>query len=205
MENNPNPTTEKKSGSALVHQRTWVDHLYVIREHWILGLLLAVCLSGAFAYKKLLEVPMYRSVAILLFEPQKDRVINIQSVVDSPLGNSIEFVLRNHLTDLRSNAFRARVVDSLSASEKELVVKGYENPESDEEPNISSIIAGANKIALIGGNIFKFEFEHRDPQAAALLANRFSEEFNDFLLERARKTNEGALRFLRSQSEELKL
>lgn len=205
MDNNPTQSPERKSGSALVHQRTWVDHLLVIREHWILGLLVALVLAGFFTYRKLQEVPLYRSVAILLFEPQKDKVINIQSVVDSPLGNSIEFVLRNHLTDLRSNAFRNRVVDSLTPSERELIAKGYDDPESNEEPNIQQIIAGANKIALIGGNIFKFEFEHRDPQAAALLANRFSEEFIDFLMDRARKTNEGALRFLRSQSEELKL
>ncbi|MEX0326691.1 MAG: GumC family protein [Puniceicoccaceae bacterium] len=205
METNPNQTPEKKSGSALVHQRTWVDHILVVREHWILALLAALSLAGLFTYKKLQVVPLYRSVSILLFEPQRDRVINIQSVVDTPLGNSIEFVLRNHLTDLRSNAFRARIVESLTASERDLIGKGYEVPDGEDEPNISSIVAGSNKIALIGGNIFKFEFEHRDPQAAALLANRFSEEFIDFLMDRSRKTNEGALRFLRSQREELKL
>ncbi len=182
-----------------------MDHLFVVREHWILALLIALCGAGVFAYRQMLAVPLYKSVAIILFEPQKDQVINIQSVTSTPLGRSTEFVLRNHLTDLRSNAFRDRIVESLIPKERELIIKDYEDPEKEEKPSIHAIIAEANKIALVGGNVFKFEFDHRDPQAAALLANRFSEEFIDLLLERARKSNDSALRFLRSQSEELKL
>jgi capsular exopolysaccharide synthesis family protein len=205
MENQQIRPEATPPSNALVHQKTWMDHVWVIREYWMLALLGALSIAGFFAYKKLQAVPLYKAVAILLFEPQKDKVINIQSVTDTPLGRSAEFVLRNHLTDLRSNAFRDRIVESLTPKERDLLTKDYVEPDSDEEPSVHSIIAGSNKIALVGGNVFKFEFDHRDPQAAALLANRFSEEFIDFLLERSRKTNDSALRFLRSQSEELKL
>ncbi len=205
MENNSSQESTRKSGNALVHQKTWTDYLWIIREHWILALVVALAASGFYAYKKMQQVPLYKSIAILLYEPERERVINIQSVVDSPLGNATEYVLRNHLTDLRSNSFRERIVESLTTSERELITKDYQDPESGEEANIGGIISGSNKISLIGGNIFKFEFDHRNPQAAALLANRFSEEFLDFLLERSRRANDAALRFLRSQSEELKL
>jgi len=204
MENTP-PQPPKSGSANLVHQRTWTDYLWIIREHWFLALLVAVCLSGYYARKEFQTVPLYRSVAILLFEPKQDRVINIQSVVDSSFRGSAELILRNHLTDLRSNSFRDRVVDSFSNDEKELIVKDYGGGGDNIDAAVHRVISGANKIALVGGNIFKFEFHHRNGQAAALLANRFSEEFLDFILERTRKTNEAALRFLRSQSEELKL
>lgn len=203
MDNDSNTQAEKKSDNTLVHQRTWTDYLWIIREHWILAILVAVCGAGFFAYNKYQAIPLYKSIAILIYEPQKDQVINIQSVVDNSLGGSAKFILQNHLTDLRSNSFRDRIVDSMTDDEKILITKDYSDGEN--EASIYSVIAGSNKIALIGGNIFKFEFHHRNPKAAELLANRFSEEFLDFLLERARKKNDAALRFLRSQSEELKL
>jgi capsular exopolysaccharide synthesis family protein len=203
MEKDSNQQNNRSSDNTLVHQRTWTDYIWIIREHWILALLVAGCASGFFAYNKFQAVPLYKSMSLLLYEPQKDQVINIQSVVDNSLGGSAKFTLQNHLTDLRSNSFRDRIVDSFTPDEKTLITKDY--VEGEDEPNIYAIIAGSNKIALIGGNIFKFEFHHRNPQAAALLANRFTEEFLDFLLERARKKNDAALRFLRSQSEELKL
>ena len=113
--------------------------------------------------------------------------------------------MRNHLTDLRSNTFREKIVNSLTEDEIELIIKDYRIQGIDEDPSPHQIIAGSNHIKQIGVNIFNFEFHHRNPEAAALLANRFSEEFNDFLLERSRRKTESALRFLRSQSEELKL
>lgn len=204
MDTNSDKESPKKADTSLVHQRTWTDYLWIIREHWILALLFATSISVFFAYKQFQAVPLYRSIAILLFEPDTDKIINIQSVVDNPGARGAEFIIRNHLTDLRSNSFRDRIVDSLSEEERILLTKDYAT-EENAEPNVHGIISDSNKIALVGGNIFKFEFHHRNPEAAALLANRFSEEFIDFLLERARKANESALRFLRSQSEELKL
>lgn len=204
MEQSSSQQQTQSSDVALVHQRTWIDHLWVIREHWILALLVAIILSGFFAYKQLQSIPLYKSIAILLFEPNFDNV-DLPGVRRSPLGNTGEMILRNHLTDLRSNAFRERIVESIAAKELTLLTKDYIDPNSEEEPSVHSIIAESNKVALVGGNIFKFEFVHRDPQAAALLANRFSEEFLDFLLERSRKSSDSTLRFLRSQSEELKL
>ncbi len=199
-----NPTAGR-SVANLLSERNWLDYLWVIREHWLLAVVVALLAGGFFVYKKSQAVPLYRASALLIFEVQRDQVLNIQEVVDTSLGRAADYVLRNHLADLRSNTFRARVVQSLTPEETELVIRDYRVPGGKEEPNIHVIIAEANNIRQIAPNIFNFEFHHRNPQAAALLANRYSEEFNDFLLERARRRNEAALRFLRSQSEELKL
>jgi capsular exopolysaccharide synthesis family protein len=203
-DDNTNNQTESSRKKALLNQKSWLDYLWIIREHWLLGLLVGACAAAYFAFSKEQEIPLYRSVAVLIFEAQRDRVINIQEVVDTSLGRGGELLLRSHMTDLRSNSFRRQVVETLSPEEIELLVRDYRT-ETNTDPSVHGIIAGANKIRLIGGNIFNFEFHHRNPQAAALLANRFSEVFNDFIMERARRSNEAALRFLRSQSEELKL
>jgi capsular exopolysaccharide synthesis family protein len=195
------------SGSTrgLLHKNTWIDYLWIIRDHWILATLVAVSLSGFYVFKKSQAIPLYRSSLILMVEVQKDQVINIEQVVDNSIARTGDYIMRNHLTDLRSNTFRDKVVNSLTEDELELIIKDYRTQGIDEDPSPHQIIAGSNHIKQIGVNIFNFEFHHRNPEAAALLANRFSEEFNDFLLERSRRKTESALRFLRSQSEELKL
>ena len=86
MDNQSNQPSQDSSRNSLVHQRTWIDHLWVIREHWILALLAAVAVTSVFVWKKSQTIPLYRSIAILLYEPQRDRVINIQGVTDSGRG-----------------------------------------------------------------------------------------------------------------------
>lgn len=206
------PPSPSPSGKRSLSDKSWLDYLWIIREHWILALLFAACLASFYAYRELQTIPLYRSVATLLYEPQQSSLVNIDGAQSNPMGRGAEMRARNHLTDLRSNAFRSRVVDSFSEEEAALIRAGYGSQaeaepteEENEGPSLHGIIAGSNKISLIGGNIFRFEFHHRDPEAAALLANRYAEEFKDFLLERAPRANESALRFLRSQSEELKL
>jgi capsular exopolysaccharide synthesis family protein len=193
------------STQSLLHRNTWIDYLSIIRDHWILATLVAVALSGFYIFKKSQAIPLYRSSLILMVEVQKDQVINIEQVVDNSIARAGDYIMRNHLTDLRSNTFREKIVNSLTEDEIELIIKDYRIQGIDEDPSPHQIIAGSNHIKQIGVNIFNFEFHHRNPEAAALLANRFSEEFNDFLLERSRRKTESALRFLRSQSEELKL
>jgi len=186
------------------HEKSWLDYLFIIREHLLLSMIVAACASAYYFHKQSQEIPMYRSSALVLFETQKDRVINLQEVHDTSLGRAGESILKNHLTDIRSNSFRQRVIESLSEEEKEIIRRGYASPENPE-PGLHGIIAGANRTRQLSGNIFTFEFHHRNPTAASLLANRFTEEFNDFVFERARRSNDAAIRFLRSQSEELKL
>ncbi|NBD37260.1 MAG: hypothetical protein GVY10_01670 [Verrucomicrobia bacterium] len=186
-------------------EKSWLDYLWIIREHWFLALLVALTTAGFYIYKESQTIPLYKSMAIMVFEPQKERVLNIDNAGGRTNPGTASLILKGHLTDLRSNSFRSRVIDSFTPDERELLLRDYKTPGSNEDPSLHGIIAGGNKISQVGGNLFKFEFHHRNPQAAALLANRFSEEFLNFITERSRKTNESALRFLRRQSEELKL
>lgn len=182
----------------------WQDYVSMVRDHWYLGLIVGALVAGYYAHTKFQEVPMYRSSATVLFEFDRDRILNIEEVRDTTIRRNPDFVLRSHMVDLRSNAFRERVIRSLSQDERETIIRAYRS-ETEGEPSLHGIVAAANQIRQMQGNIFAFEFHHRDPQAAALLANRFVEEFDRELARRGREGNDSAIRFLRSQSEELRL
>lgn len=181
----------------------WQDYVSMVRDYWYFGLIVGAIVAAAFAYNKFQEVPLYRSSATVLFEIDRDRVLNIEEVRDTSIRRNPDSILRSHMVDLRSNSFRRKVVDSLSDEERELIVRPYRV--NGASPSIHGIIAGANRIRQMQANIFSMEFHHRDPQAAALLSNRFVEVFDRELQRRGREGNDAAIRFLRTQSEELRL
>jgi len=185
--------------------RSFHDYVLVIRERWLIGLITALIVSSTLVFLQFQQVPLYRASTIVLFELQQNRVVSYQAPQDNSIGRAPEYILRNHMTDLRSSSFRREVIDSLSSDERDLILMDYRDPKTGEEPNIHAIVAGANNIHQLSGHVFGIEFHHRNPEAAALLANRYAVVFSEFLLERSRNSNEAAIRFLRSQSEELRL
>lgn len=187
------------------HTRTIMDYILIIRERWFIALIFAAAVTAYYASDKLKATPLYASRAIILFEIDTDRVVNIQGVVSSSIGRSMEISLRNHLARLKSFKFQKRVAQSLTEDERDLVTQDYVNEETGNTPRALPIIVGSNRIVRAGGLIFNFEFHHRNPEAAALLSNRFVEEYKEYLLERQREGNNDAIRFLRAESEDLRL
>ncbi len=186
-------------------QKSIGDYWAIIKRRWWIGLIIGVLFGGYNWWKESQVVPMYKARAVILFEQETDRVLNIEEVVSSNLRGLIDTILRNHHMFMISNTFRARVVEGLSPEEIELIVASYRNPETNPDPSVHGIIARSNKIHRGGDNVFFVEFQHRSGEAAALLANRFVEEYNDYLVDRKREGNTSAMRFLRARAEELRL
>lgn len=186
-------------------QKSIGDYLAIIKRRWWIGLIIGVLLGGFNWWQGSKIVPMYNARAVILFEQETDRVLNIQEVVSSNLRGLVDTILRNHHTFMISNTFRARVIEDLSPEEIELIVAPYRDPETNPDPSLHGIIARSNKIHRGGDNIFFIEFQHRSGEAAAFLANRFVEEYNDYLVDRKREGNTSAMRFLRARAEELRL
>ncbi len=192
-------------GTAVAQQKSIFDYLVLIKRWWWVGALVGLIAGGALYYQEFRKTPLYRTTAIILFEQETDRVLNIQEVVTSSLRGLVDTILRNHLIMMRSNGFRNEVIASLTPQEREIILAPYRDPASDEDPNIAAIIAGANNIHRAGDNVFNVQFEHRSGEAAALLANRFIEAYNQYLVDRRREGNTSAIRFLRARAEELRL
>ncbi|MCC5805506.1 MAG: polysaccharide biosynthesis tyrosine autokinase [Opitutales bacterium] len=200
----PGRTTPATPVSTASWKLTWQDYLGMIREYWYLGAVLGVIAAGAWTYNAYQAIPLYRSSATVLFEITQDRVLNIEEVRDTSIRRAPDTILRSHMADLRSSTFRNKVIQSLSSDERELIIADYRD-EENPEPSVHGVIAGANNIRQLNANIFAVEFHHRNPEAAQLLANRFTQEFDRELSSRGREGSDSAIRFLRSQSEEHRL
>jgi succinoglycan biosynthesis transport protein ExoP len=207
MEADRTPSKSRESNEILLQSSSgdWTSHLHLLKRHALISLCAGAVFAGFYIMRALDTEPLYKSVAIVLHDTGPSQGQDLATLGSGRRLGADSFLLRNYLTELRSNSFRQRVVESLSPEEKNGLLPPSENPDREDSPSLHGIIAAANHINLAAGNIFQFEFHHPDPEAAALLANRYCDEFQAFLLERARLGNAAALRFLKSQSEELKL
>jgi len=186
-----------------VKKSIW-EHFLTVADWWFIALIMALSISFLYAYWKIQEIPLYRSQSAILFAPPES---NLQGMaLGLSTGRSAwEASLSNYLTLLRSSSFRNQIIDTLTEEEKKLVQEGYKDPDSGKTQSPESILSSANKVHRKGVNIFIFEFQHRNGEAAAFLANRYAEEFTDFLTERKKEGSNSTIRFLRGQVEDLRL
>ncbi|MEO0794578.1 MAG: polysaccharide biosynthesis tyrosine autokinase [Verrucomicrobiota bacterium] len=180
--------------------RNWRDYLLMIRERWLIGMSLGLLASCLFAYFGLREAPMYRSSATLMIESKADRVVDIKEVVDTTVRSGSE--LQNHLSQMRSRSFSQRVVQSFSEREAGRITEPYHTEKS--RAGVGGVVARSMDIRLPAGQVFYFESKHRDPEMAALIANRYVNEYIQFLLERTTVGETSANQFLQAKADELK-
>lgn len=208
MESDSSDKDQRRSAKLRSHKQRHTplqDYLRALRQHLILSIVAATVSSAYYAVKRSSDTPLYKSVAIVIYDPSKAN--SDKATVFAGVGGQLPttILLRNYLTELKSNSFRQRIIDTLTDEEITLITLDEDETSGERNDNLHQVIADANQINLAAGNIFQFEFHHPKPQAAAFLANRFSDELQSYLLERSRLGNAATLRFLKSQSEELKL
>lgn len=174
----------------------------MIRDRWLIGMILGGIAAGIFAYFKLQEVPEYHASASMIIEITGDRVVNIEEVVDTDVKNDIE--LFNHLATLNSRSFLERVIQKIPDAKVAELTESYETPENPN-PSIMGIVAGGRRIHRKGDSfIFHVGFRHRDPEMAQYLANLYAEEYRESLLDRTGTGTARAMKFLEARAEELR-
>lgn len=180
------------------------DCLLLIRERWPIGLALGLLLGGLIIFNEARKPKIYSATARLKVELREDRILNIPNVnVSRGPAYTMQLEMDSNLKMLSSRKFLDYVVESLTDREKQLITKGYRTPENPN-PSVKGIIRGANRIGREKQSIvFDFTFIHRDPEAAAFLANRFTERFIDYSRDQNQNSNDSALEFLREQSIDL--
>ena len=111
------------------------DLWQMFRERWLLGLFIGALAGGAFFFLQPNKPPVYYSEISLLFEARKDRVLNIQEVVDTSVGSANE--LNVHQEQLRSQTFFDYLLASFSRDEIEKIQKPYRDPEHPDRPPLT--------------------------------------------------------------------
>ncbi len=194
-------SSSKRRGSAI--RRTPRDFLDMFVERWWVGAIAGVVAAALLVIFRPHFEPIYRTEVSLLFEARKDRVLNIQEVVDTSLQTAGE--LNTHMEQLRSTTFADYVLASFSPAEAELIQRSYLDPLNPNaaSPSLSGIVRpNFNVSARRGAPIVGIQVSNRSPDAAALIANRIARRYIDYNLDSASTRTNSAIVFLRNQAEE---
>jgi polysaccharide biosynthesis transport protein len=177
--------------------------LNMFLERWWIGLIVGAAVAAAFVLAQPKPEPIYKTEVKLLFEPQKDRVIGIDSVVDTTTTNALQLQL--HIEQMYSTTFYESVQSSFTPKEIEQIQNAYRNPDNPTAPPppLAAIIRPNVSIEpQRNTTIVRISARNRDPEAAALIANRFARQYITFTIDRAMTTTSSAILFLRNQADE---
>ncbi|WP_438481993.1 GumC family protein [Oleiharenicola lentus] len=197
-----NRTNASKRSSSLF-RRTPRDFYDLFVEHWWLGAIAGVVAAGLIVWFRPHFEAIYTTEVSLLFEARKDRVLNIQEVVDTSLQTATE--LNTHMEQLRSKTFADYVLASFNPTETTLIQRAYLDPENPAlpPPALAAIIRPhVNVFARRSTPIIGIQVTNRSPEAAALIANRYARKYIDYNLDSANTRTNSAIVFLRNQAEE---
>jgi capsular exopolysaccharide synthesis family protein len=179
----------------------------MIYDRWILGLSLGVLLSGLVLIFFLTEQKLYEATAILLIESQRERIVNIAEVRSTDLaeGFSMEADLKNHEKKMNSRSFMEKVISELTDWQISSVIAPYRKAGDEEEPDIYKIIESAKHIRRdTGSQVFVISFRHPIQKVSTFLANRYAQEYINYVMDQTSTSNSSAIAFLYKRAEELK-
>ncbi len=179
--------------------------LNMFLERWWIGLIVGAAVAAAFVLAQPKPEPVYRAEAKLLFEPNKDRVIGIADVVDTTTTSGLQ--LEIHREQLSSQAFFESVQSSFSQKEIEQIQAAYRDPDNPNNPppSLRQLVHNAVRIEpQRNTTILRISAYNRDPEAAALIANRYARQYITYILDRAMTNTGSAILYLRNEADKKK-
>lgn len=185
----------------IVERRTLRDYYIILRERLWIALPLALVIAIGMAYYQSRAIPLYRSSATLQIE-KPEKVVTSQEVVDTGINSDIE--LNTYLQVIASAKMRNRVQESLTPQERAILQRPYlkDLPPGATPP--TGVDLGTLSVQSVRSTfLVNISVSHRDPEAAALLANRFIEQFIDSLLENVSGGHDYAVKYLRDRAGQL--
>ncbi len=196
----PYPSSASRDDDA-VELRTLRDYYIIIRERLWIALPLALLISIGYGYKQMQVTPIFSATATLQFD-KPDTIVTTQSVVDTAIRSDIE--LNTALQVLASGRIRTKVLASFTPEEQQILRRAAlkRNPAAPVAgpPDMGSMSPySSGKSFLISITV-----THQDPEAAALVANRYVQVFMDYLFETAGGRTESAIGYLTEQAERLR-
>jgi capsular exopolysaccharide synthesis family protein len=192
-----------QDGEDVTQRRTFRDYYIILRERVWIALPLAVLISVSYGYWKARAQPMYSATATMQFD-KPATVVTTQGVMDAAVHS--EFDINTYIQDLQSNKVRQLVVDGLTDEEKQVVlrpvVKGL--PPGQAAPALNGGMLGYVIVEKVPSTfLIKITDQNADPDAAALIANRYVQTFMNYLVSYASGSNEYAVNYLKERADTL--
>jgi len=190
-------------GENIVEHRTLRDYLIILRERLWIALPLALIASIGLGYWQAREKPLFQSVATMQIE-KPERVVISQEVVDQSITSDVD--LNTYIEILNSNKLRTKVIESLTPDEVKLIQRPFLTSlkPGSPPPSVGAMLGRYYPRYVRSSFMIRIVAEHRDPEAAALIANRVVDQFMQYLLDSVGGKNEYAVEYLRSRGEQLR-
>lgn len=184
-------------------RRTLRDYLIMLRERLWIALPCAILVSVSIGYFQARTTPLYQSQATLQIE-KPEKIVTSQEVVDMSVNSDID--LNTHLQVLNSGRLRAKVMESLTPDEIKILQRPFlKNLQPGATPPpVSAILGNISPQSIRNSFIIRIIAIHPDPEAAALIANRYVEQFMADLLDNVSGKNDYAVTRLRLSAEQLR-
>jgi polysaccharide biosynthesis transport protein len=197
------PASLHGNDQGAVERRTLRDYFIILRERLWIALPAALLVSLALGYYQARETPMYSSTATMQFE-RPERVVISEQVVDSSIRSDAD--LGNYLQILNSARLQSMVAQSLTADEVRTLQRPYlKNLAPGTSLPTGTALLGRTVIEAVRNSfLIKVTVQNRDSEGAAIVANRFIDQFVRYLIENVGGKNEFAVDYLKSRAEELR-
>lgn len=197
------PTAHSPAGETVSERRTFRDYIIILRERLWIAFPLAIVISVGLGYWQARAKPLFQSTATMQIE-KPERVVISQEIVDQSITSDAEF--NTYLQILASNKLRTKVVESLTPEEIAIFQKPFlaEQKPGVPPPPASSVLGSISVQPGYKSFLIKITSTHRDPNAAALLANRYVDQFMQYLLDNVGGKNEYAVEYLHTRAEQLR-
>jgi succinoglycan biosynthesis transport protein ExoP len=186
-----------------IERRTLRDYYIILRERIWISLPIAVVVALGFFYMQARKTPIYEAVATLQFE-KPETVVTSQNVVDPSIRSDMD--LNTYIHDINSNKVRSEVVQSFTPEERTILQRAAMKrlPQGSSPPPVGALLGSVDAEPLRASYLIAITVRHEDPEAAALVANRYVEKFMDYLFESVGGKNEEAVAYLKKRSEQLR-
>jgi succinoglycan biosynthesis transport protein ExoP len=187
----------------VIERRSLRDYYIILRERVWIALPLALLVSIGLGYYQSRETPMYQSLATMQFE-KPERIVTTQGVTDTSITSDID--LNTHIQVLRSGNLRAKVVASFTPEETKILQRPFLKglAPGAAPPSAANVLGNVTIDAVRNSFLIVITVQHQDPEAAALVANRFVDQFMRRLREQMSGTNEDAVDQLNKAADRLR-
>lgn len=187
----------------VVERRSLRDYYVILRERLWIALPVALLVSLSVGYYKAQETPMFSSTATMQFE-RPERVVLNEQVVDTAIRSDVD--LNTYIQILTSGRLRTMVAQSLTAEEIKVLQRPYleDLAPGASPPPVGGLLGSMAPQSIRNSFLINITVHNRDADGAALLANRYVEQFMRYLLEYSGGKTEFAVDYLQSRAEELR-
>lgn len=197
------PPPPDRDEDAAVERRTLRDYYIMMRERLWIALPLALLIAVGYAYKQLQVTPTYGAVATMQFE-KPERIVMSEGVVDPAVRSEVD--MNTYTQVLKSTWLRAQVIASFSPDEIKVLQRAALKrlPPGSPPTNVGIDIGSPDFAPIRNTYLISVSVTHQDPEAAALVANRYVKVFMDYLYETAGGKTQDAVKRLNEQAARLK-